>query len=82
MIFKSDLRPGVADISDLRKDPIIQWQHRYYFLLMVIFGYVLPAVIAGALWGDWIGGFFFAGTFRLTVAHHVGFDLCVYAPST
>jgi stearoyl-CoA desaturase (delta-9 desaturase) len=28
-------------------------------------------VVPGLLWGDWQGGFFFAGALRLTIAHHV-----------
>ncbi|TFK37131.1 hypothetical protein BDQ12DRAFT_222818 [Crucibulum laeve] len=73
MIFKSELRTGPADISDLRKDPVIQWQHRNYFLLVVIFGYALPSLVPGIIWGDWLGGFCFAGALRLTVAHHSTF---------
>lgn len=73
MVLEAEQRPGAADISDLQQDPLVQWQHRHFVLLMSIFGYTLPAVIAGTLWGDWKGGFFFAGTFRLTMAHHSTF---------
>lgn len=71
MIFKTDLRTGTADISDLRKDPLIQFQHNQYFILAVVCGLALPSVIPGLLWGDWWGGFCFAAALRLTVAHHV-----------
>lgn len=71
MIFKSDLRSGSADVSDLRNDPLIQWQHRWYFYLLTIFGFGVPAVVPGIFWGDWQGGFCFSAAFRLTVAHHV-----------
>lgn len=71
MIFKSQLRSGSADISDLRNDPLIQWQHRQYFPLLVLFGYAVPIVLPGILWNDWMGGLCFAGALRLTVAHHV-----------
>lgn len=71
MIFKSDLRSGRADISDLRKDTLIQWQHRWYFYLAFFFGYVFPTIVPGLLWKDWLGGFCFSGALRLTIAHHV-----------
>lgn len=71
MIFESDLRPGPADVSDLRKDPLVQWQHKWYFYILAVFGYLLPMVIPGLLWGDWRGGFFFVGTLRMTACHHV-----------
>ncbi|KAL0958847.1 hypothetical protein HGRIS_014166 [Hohenbuehelia grisea] len=73
MLFKSDLRSGTADTADLRKDPVIQWQHRWYLYLVLIFGYALPTVISGWCWGDWVGGLCFVGAFRLTVAHHSTF---------
>lgn len=73
MIFKSNLRSGPADISDLRHDPLIQWQHRHYFVLLATFGIVLPAVIPGLLWNDWLGGICFAFALRLTIAHHSTF---------
>ncbi|KIK57455.1 hypothetical protein GYMLUDRAFT_46345 [Collybiopsis luxurians FD-317 M1] len=73
MIFKTNLHTGTADISDLRKDPLIQFQHQYYFPLTFLFGIILPSVVPGFLWGDWWGGFCFAAIFRLTVAHHSTF---------
>ncbi|PFH47568.1 hypothetical protein AMATHDRAFT_6624 [Amanita thiersii Skay4041] len=70
MIFKSDLKAGTADISDLRTNPLIQWQHRYYFHLQPIFGYLIPTIIPGLLWNDWLGGLCFSASLRLTTAHH------------
>jgi len=75
MLFKTDLRPGAVDISDLQKDPLIQWQHRWYLLILVAVGYVLPSVIPGVLWGDWNGGICFVGALRMTCCHHVR---CIY----
>lgn len=71
MIFKSSIRSGASDISDLRYDPVIQWQHRHYFPLVVLFGYLLPSAIPGLVFDDWWGGICFSGALRLTVAHHV-----------
>ncbi|KAE9402575.1 delta 9-fatty acid desaturase protein [Gymnopus androsaceus JB14] len=73
MLFKTELHTGTADISDLRKDSLIQFQHHQYFVLAMLFGLGLPSVIPGLLWGDWWGGFCFAATLRLTVAHHSTF---------
>jgi stearoyl-CoA desaturase (delta-9 desaturase) len=71
MLFKSDLKSGPADISDLRADPFIQFQHQHYFLLAALFGYIVPTIVPGLLWGDWLGGLCLSACFRLTVAHHV-----------
>ena len=71
MIFKSTLRSGPSDTSDLRKDRLLQWQHKHYFPLALLFGYLLPTAIPGLLFNDWLGGFCFSGALRLTIAHHV-----------
>lgn len=42
---------GFADISDLLKDPMILWQHKYYPFVSIGAGVVLPTLIA-SLWGD------------------------------
>ncbi|PPQ88169.1 hypothetical protein CVT25_005134 [Psilocybe cyanescens] len=73
MIFKSALRSGPSDISDLRQDPLLQWQHRHYFALVIFFGYLLPAAMPGLLLNDWSGGICFSGALRLTIAHHSTF---------
>ncbi|KZT03139.1 delta 9-fatty acid desaturase protein [Laetiporus sulphureus 93-53] len=73
MIFHTDLRPGSADISDLRNDELIQWQHRWYFAIAFTTGFVLPTMLTGFLWDDWLGGLCFAAALRMTVCHHCVF---------
>ncbi|GJJ15536.1 hypothetical protein Clacol_009814 [Clathrus columnatus] len=75
IIVKSDLHSGTTDISDLRNDPLIQWQHRWYFTLQAIFGHLLPAMMPGLIWNDWKGGICFSGALRLTLAHHASFAI-------
>jgi hypothetical protein len=71
VIFDTDLRPGPSDVSDLKNDPLVQWQHRWYFVILTIVGYILPMSIPGLLYGDWRGGFYFVGALRMTACHHV-----------
>ena len=71
IIFKSEIPAGPSDISDLKQDPLIQLQHRYYFWLLAIFGYILPTVVPGVWLNDWLGGLCFSAALRLTIAHHV-----------
>jgi stearoyl-CoA desaturase (delta-9 desaturase) len=73
MIVKPRRKPGVADVSDLTKNEIVRWQHRYYLWLVVIMGIVVPTVVAGLCWGDWKGGYIYAGLLRLCFVHHVHF---------
>ena len=71
MFVKPRIKPGPADISDLRKNPVVQWQYRHYFAIALIWGVIIPTVIPGYCWGDWRGGYFYAGFFRMVAVHHV-----------
>ncbi|GAA5955869.1 hypothetical protein JCM3765_000024 [Sporobolomyces pararoseus] len=73
MLVKPRRKPGVADVSDLSKNEVVRWQHRWYVYLIVGMGFVFPTVVAGLGWGDWRGGFFFAGAARLLFVHHSTF---------
>lgn len=73
ILFKTELRTGAAsvDVSDLNKDPLVRWQHTWYFLLAMTWGLFVPILVSGYGWGDWKGGVCFVGAARLTLAHHV-----------
>ncbi|KAJ3144478.1 hypothetical protein HDU89_008215 [Geranomyces variabilis] len=74
MIFKEDNKKlGKVDVSDLNKDPVVAWQHRNFVPLMLFMGFLFPTLVAGLGWGDWRGGYFWAGTTRLTFVHHATF---------
>jgi stearoyl-CoA desaturase (Delta-9 desaturase) len=55
---------GHADVSDLDKDPVVIWQHRYYIPVALVMGFILPSCVAGLGWGDWEGGLVYAGVLR------------------
>jgi stearoyl-CoA desaturase (delta-9 desaturase) len=73
MLIKPRRKPGVADVSDLSKNEVIKWQHRWYTTLILVMGFGVPTVIPGLFWGDWQGGYFFAGAGRLVFVHHSTF---------
>ncbi|KAJ3023459.1 UNVERIFIED_CONTAM: hypothetical protein HDU68_008597 [Siphonaria sp. JEL0065] len=72
MIFKEPKKVKV-DVSDLNKDSLLRFQHKYYLPLAILISFVLPTLIAGYGWGDFIGGFFFVGITRLVFLHHATF---------
>jgi len=63
---------GYADISDLNRDPMILWQHKYYLPIAMFFGIIMPVCVA-SLWGDMRGAFFYACAMRITFVHHATF---------
>lgn len=71
MLLKPRHKLGVADISDLSKNPVVRWQHRHYLQLVILMSFVLPTVIPWVLWGDARGGYIYAGILRLVFVHHV-----------
>ena len=85
MLVKPRRKPGVADISDLNKNPVVRWQHDYYIWLLVSMAYIIPTIIPGLFWGDYAGGFFYAGALRSTFVHHVSVQsfscACIDAPA-
>jgi len=63
---------GFADITDLQRDPMIQWQHKYYPHISIGVGVILPVLIS-SLWGDIRGGYFYAVAVRIMFVHHATF---------
>lgn len=73
MLVKQDPKNiGWASIEDLNQDPWLRWQHRHYPLIALVMGFVFPTVVAG-LWGDLLGGFFYAAILRQVFVHHSTF---------
>jgi stearoyl-CoA desaturase (delta-9 desaturase) len=68
-------RIGYADTADLRSDPLVQFQHRYYLYFATTMAFLFPALVAGFGWGDFKGGLVFAGLCRLVFVHHATFSI-------
>ncbi|KAG4304712.1 hypothetical protein PORY_001765 [Pneumocystis oryctolagi] len=73
LIQQNPKNMGYSDISDLKADPVVMWQHRNYFNIFLLMGFLLPMFVAGLGWGDWRGGFFFSGICRLVFVQHATF---------
>lgn len=83
VIKQNPKRIGRVDISDLNEDPLVKWQHKRYLWVMTVMALIVPMMIAGLGWGDWWGGFIYAGIIRVfliqqstfcvnSLAHYVG----------
>ncbi|XOV90300.1 MAG: acyl-CoA desaturase [Pseudomonadota bacterium] len=60
------------NVKDLRRDPIVEWQSRHYWVLAASMNIGLP-ILLGAFAGDMIAGFLLLGVLRLVVCHHTTF---------
>lgn len=66
MIMKqAPKRIGRTDITDLNEDPVVVWQHKNYLKVVLFMGLVFPMLVCGLGWGDWRGGFVYAGILRI-----------------
>jgi stearoyl-CoA desaturase (delta-9 desaturase) len=61
-----------SNVRDLQRDPIVAFQHRYYYVLAIGLNVVVPLAL-GWLHGDLWGVFLLAGVLRLVVSHHFTF---------
>jgi len=74
MLMKPDRKYKIkADVRDLMADPLIKFQHDHYLWLGPLLSFVIPSLIAGLGWGDYVGGYFFAGACRQVFVHHSTF---------
>jgi stearoyl-CoA desaturase (delta-9 desaturase) len=65
-------RQDFTNIPDLKRDPMLAFQHRFYIPLILLTNFGIP-LAAGWLVGDVWGTFILAGVLRLVVSHHVTF---------
>lgn len=73
-LFDNTRKPTLDNISDLKKDPLLNFQNRHYPLIAIITGLIFPMAIA-SLWGDPWGGLFVAGLLRMVLNQHVTFAI-------
>jgi stearoyl-CoA desaturase (Delta-9 desaturase) len=64
--------PDFANIADLKRDPMLAFQHRHYAVLTTVTNFGLPLAAGWAL-GDVWGTFLLAGVLRLVLSHHFTF---------
>ncbi|HJW38938.1 MAG TPA: fatty acid desaturase [Candidatus Udaeobacter sp.] len=72
LLFKLLPQPPFDNVADLKKDPLVMWQHRHIHLLAVLVGFALPT-LAGFLWDGWLGalgGFLIGGVAKVVVLQH------------
>lgn len=57
---------------DLARDPLLQFQKKFYLPIVLLVGFALPAA-AGALVGRPFAGFLFGGLLRVVIVQHLTF---------
>lgn len=57
-------------LTDLLRQPLVVWQHKYYFVLALATN-LLPISIIGLVTGEWLGALLFVGIWRLIFSYHI-----------
>lgn len=86
ILFKLHPEPPLDNVNDLRKDPMISWQHRHWLWLGATVTFIIPPIIGFMLEGPVgaLGGFLIGGVGRLVCVQHCTFcinSLCHYIGS-
>jgi stearoyl-CoA desaturase (Delta-9 desaturase) len=86
LMFKLRPETDLENVADLKKDPLLLWQHRHINIIAFATAFVFPCAIAFA-WGGWraaLGALLVAGVLRVVVLQHCTFcinSLCHYLGS-
>jgi len=74
MIREYNLNPykNYENCKDLKKDPIVMFQHKHYLSLVLGLNFGAP-ILLGLWHGDLIGMMLLAGVARLFISHHLTF---------
>jgi len=74
MLMKQDYDIlGHVDINDFHCSKLVMWQHSNYFPIAMMSGVILPTLVCGLGWGDYLGGYFYAGLLKVVLVHHSTF---------
>ncbi|KAG8348182.1 putative Fatty acid desaturase [Trypanosoma vivax] len=65
--------PCKVGVADFKYNNIIQFQHRHFFKIAILSGIILPTLVCGLGWGDWLGGYFYAALLKIVFVHHCTF---------
>ena len=75
LLFRIQYELPTNNVDDLKNDPLVMWQHRWWLLIGTVFGYILPAFL-GYLYGGGqaaLGAFLIAGVGREFFVQHMTF---------
>jgi len=67
-----DKPPVINGVNDLKKNPVVMFQYKYYWLIAIGLSFVFPLII-GSFYGRPLGGLLWGGFLRVTLVHHFTF---------
>jgi stearoyl-CoA desaturase (delta-9 desaturase) len=75
LLFKLGPEQPMDNVNDLKRDPLVMWQHKWCIPLAITIGFAIPIVL-GFLWNGAsgaLGAFLLAGVLRVFAVQHSTF---------
>jgi stearoyl-CoA desaturase (Delta-9 desaturase) len=72
IFYKGPADRTFDDVPDLKRNRLVQWQHRHASLIGIVGGLGIPTLIGWAM-GSALGGLLWGGFLRIVVVHHTTF---------
>lgn len=73
LFLKEDPDHEKAFAADLKADPLVAWQHKYYIPLAIAVGFLLPTLVGWVFFDRLGGGLLYGGFVRILISHHSTF---------
>ena len=74
VLYKDPRKDQLDNVKDLKKDPLVMFQHKHYIAMAVVGAVVIPGLL-GLVWGDPVGAILMAGFLRLVFQWHATFSI-------
>ena len=74
VLYKDPRKDQLDNVKDLKKDPLVMFQHKHYIAMAVVGAVVIPGLL-GLIWGDPVGAILMAGFLRLVFQWHATFSI-------
>ncbi|CAH1396503.1 unnamed protein product [Nezara viridula] len=64
----------MEDLSDLKANPIVMFQHKHYYKILLLVGWIMPSAVPMYAWNEsFVNSFYVATVFRYIFGLHVAF---------
>ena len=74
VLYKDPRKDQLDNVKDLKKDPLVMFQHKHYIAMAIVGAVVIPGLL-GMIWGDPVGAILMAGFLRLVFQWHATFSI-------
>lgn len=64
-----------SKLDELPNADVVEWQQKHYLNLMIAIGLIIPCLVCGFFWNDYLGGLVYGGFLKLIMVQHSVFAI-------